>query len=249
MKSNGGANTLLNMLLSITILVTLWYIIAIPTPRYLFPYPHQVVAALIDLLFRENLLINIFYSFVRVSLGFALGVFIGIGIGILALLSRLFREIIYPIVSFIIVTPSFAFIPLLMIWVGLNDFLVIIAIVICTSFPIMYALMSSYKYIGKELIEAALIDGANNAYIITHIVLPLSITHLATILRYESGHSWRLGFVSEYIALSNGLGALMLYAYSTLRVDEVIALIIIIGLLTLIFQKIIDLIEEKTIIK
>jgi ABC-type nitrate/sulfonate/bicarbonate transport system permease component len=243
MRGNNRINTLINTFLSITILIILWYIIAIPTPRYLFPYPHQVVIALIDLLFEKNLLINIFYSFVRVSLGFILGVFIGIGIGVLALLSRLFREIIYPLISFIIVTPSFAFIPLLMIWIGLNDLLVITTIIICTSFPIMYALISSYKYISRELIEAAIIDGASNIYIVLYIILPLSITHLATILRYESGHSWRLGFVSEYIALSNGLGVLMLYAYSTLRVDEVIALIIIIGLLTLLFQK------EKIIIK
>jgi len=89
-----------------------------------------------------------------------------------------------------------------------------------------------------------MIDGASNTYIVLHIILPLSITHLATILRYEAGRSWRLGFVTEYIALSNGLVALMMYAYSTLRVDEVIALLIIIGVLTYTFQQTITLLEN-----
>lgn len=227
----------------------MWYFLAFYSPKYLFPYPHTVFYASIDLITKMDLLENLLYSTIRVAIGYVIGVFLGIGLGVLILLSRLIRSLLYPIVTFIVITPSFAFIPLLMIWIGLNDWLAITAIIICTAFPIIYAFMSSHKYIDRELIEAARIYGATDTYIAIHIILPLSITHLATILRYEAGHSWRLGFVTEYIALSNGLGALMMYAYSTLRVDEVIALLIIIGLLTYIFQQTITLIENKLLKK
>ncbi|RLG77274.1 MAG: hypothetical protein DRO14_02550 [Thermoprotei archaeon] len=235
---------LLYTLLSPILLIAVWYLLASFTPKYLFPYPHTVVYALIELFRRMNLLENMLYTVIRVTIGYVVGVLLGIVLGILVLLSRLLQNLIYPIVAFIIVTPSFAFVPLLMIWVGLNDWLPVTAIIICTAFPIIYAFMSSHKFINRELIAAAMIDGASNTYIVLHIILPLSISHLATILRYEAGHSWRLGFVTEYIALSNGLGALMMYAYSTLRVDEVIALLIIIGILTYAFQQAITLLEN-----
>lgn len=235
--------------LSILFLIVAWYLLAFYAPKYLFPYPHTVAYAFVELFMKMNLLENMLSSIIRIAVGYIIGVLLGIVLGILVLLSRFIQNLVYPIVAFIIVTPSFAFIPLLMIWVGLNDWLAITAIIICTAFPIIYAFMSSHKYIDRELIESAVIYGATDTYIALYIILPLSITHLATILRYESGHGWRLGFVTEYIALSNGLGALMMYAYSTLRVDEVIALLIIIGVLTYLFQQMITLIENRLLRK
>ena len=240
---------ILHTLLSLTVLLTFWYLLSLTAPRYLFPDPYTVLLGFIDLILHKNLLWNLLVTLARVTTGFILGVLIGFGLGSLFLYSRVVRDIVYPLVAFIIVIPSFAFIPLLMIWIGLNDWLVIIGIIICTAFPLIYALISSYKYIDKRLIELTILHGLRGRKLYFKVILPLSITHIATILRYEAGHSWRLGFVTEYLALSNGLGALMLYAYSTLRVDQVIALIITIGTLTLIFQKTINHIENHILRK
>ncbi len=236
-------------LLSIITFLSIWYLLSLSAPKYLFPDPYMVLLGFIDLVLHKNLIWNLLITLTRVTTGFILGVLIGFGLGSLFLYSRVVRDIVYPLIAFTVVIPSFAFIPLLMIWIGLNDWLVIIGIIICTAFPLIYALISSYKYIDKRLLELTILHGIRGRKLYFKIILPLSITHIATILRYEAGHSWRLGFVTEYLALSNGLGALMMYAYSTLRVDQVIALIITIGLLTLTFQKTIDKIENKILKK
>ncbi|MCD6300439.1 MAG: ABC transporter permease subunit [Staphylothermus sp.] len=237
------------LLLSLSTLVLIWYLLSLTVPHYLFPDLIMVLQAFKELLFQRNLLWNLLMTLTRVTIGFLLGVLTGFFLGSLFLYSRIVRDIVYPIIAFIVVIPSFAFIPLLMIWVGLNDWLVIIGIMICTAFPLVYALISSHKYIDKRLLEFTILHGIRGRKLYFKIILPLSVTHIATILRYEAGHSWRLGFVTEYLALSNGLGALMLYAYSTLRVDQVIALIITIGALTLLFQKTIDKVETKILRK
>lgn len=230
---------------SIVVFLSIWYLIGYNMPRYIVPLPHDILYAFIDLVLYRNLLYNLSLSFIRVLAGYFLGILIGVVIGIIALLFNTIREALYPIIAFITVTPSFAFIPLLMIWVGLNDLLPIAVVIICVSFPIVYALISGFKNIERPYIDAAIVYGASKKDIVLKIVLPLSITHIASLLKLEAGHGWRLVFVTEYLALTSGLGGLMVYAYSTLRVDEVIALIIVVGLSAYVLQCFIEYIETS----
>ena len=225
-------------------LLFIWYALSSIAPHYLIPYPHEVGIALINLFLNGNLFENILVSLYRVLIGFLIGVSLGILLGTIVLISRVLKKLFYPIISFIIVIPAFAFIPLLMIWIGLNDLLPISAVIICTSFPLIHSLISASKNISHEMIDTAIILGADTGELVRKIILPLSISHIASILRIEAGHSWRIVFVTEFLALPNGLGALMMHAYSLLRIDEMLALIILIGLLALGFQYIIEWIES-----
>ncbi len=232
-----------------SVVLVVWYIlstiIALP---YLFPSPISVGKALVRLFIERNLFYNILYTLYRVLLGFVLGVLLGIGISVIVLLSSFLKRALYPYIVFTAVMPSIVFIPLLMIWLGLSDLLVITAIVVCTSLPIAYSVISASKNIDPEIIDVARTLGITGKTLILKIILPLAITHIASTLKIEAGHSWRIGFITEYLALSTGLGALMFFSYSTLHVDEIIALILVIGFLSLSFQLCIEHIET-TIMK
>ncbi len=230
---------------SITILVIVWYVLVLFVPHYLFPTPLDVLKAFVKLWQREFLLTNIIVTLYRVIVGFLLGLFLGFTLGIFSMLYKVFRDLIYPLIAFITVTPSFAFVPLLMLWIGLNDALAITSVAICVGFPIVYSFISGGKNIDPEIVNVALTLGASKKDIVFKIVIPSSITHLASLLKFEASHSWKLVFVTEYLALSSGLGFLMVRAYSTISVDEIIALIILLGLLALSFQYMIELIETK----
>ncbi len=231
--------------LSLVLFVTIWFALSLFTPHYLLPTPLDVVRAFIEMTLKESLLIDIMVTLGRVLLGFSLGLLIGLTLAIASMMYNMFRDIIYPLVAFISVTPSFAFIPLLMIWIGLNDMLAIAAVAICVGFPIVYSFISSKKSIDPEIINVALTLGASRKDLVFKVILPLSITHLAPLLKLEAGHSWKMVFVTEYLALSSGLGFLMVRAYSMISVDKIIALIILLGLLALVFQYIIELIETR----
>jgi len=236
--------------LVLAILIMLWYLMSLVISLpYLFPSPIDVMNAFIRLVKQRMLLSNIVYSLLRVLLGFSMGVVLGLFLGFLVVTFKFVKRTIYPLIIFVAVTPSIVFIPLLMLWIGLTDLLPITAVVICTSFPLAYAIVSASKNIDPEIIDVALTLGATRKDIILKIVMPLSITHVASMLKFELGHSWRIVFITEYLALTTGLGSLMFLAYSTIHVDEIIALIIIIGLLALTLQWIIEHIESLIVKK
>jgi len=236
-------NNFYTLIASIPVII-IWYVLSSIAPHYLLPYPHEVGFALINLFLNKDLLENLIISLFRVFIGFLTGTALGILLGIAILISGILKKLFYPIISFIIVIPTFVFIPLLMVWIGLNDFLPISAVIICTSFPLIHSLTSASKSISQEMIDDAIISGADNMELIRKIILPLSLSHIAPILRIEAGHSWRIVFVTEFLALPNGLGALMMRSYSLLKIDEMLALVILIGFLALVYQLIIEKIES-----
>lgn len=233
---------------SVAILTLSWYVIAAYTPHGMIPYPHQVAKAFIGLVLSGELIPALAHSLARVALGYITAAGLGVLIGAAGLYSRLFQELTYPIISFVVVTPSFAFVPLLMLIVGLNEWLVFWVVVICVSFPIAYALYGSMKSIDPSLIDAAKVCGASKSDIILHIVLPLAVTHVFALLKVEAGHAWRMVFVTEYLALTSGLGGLMIRAYALMRIDEVLALVIVLGALALTTQKILEVLENRLLI-
>ena len=173
-----------------SVVLVVWYIlstiIALP---YLFPSPISVGKALVRLFIERNLFYNILYTLYRVLLGFVLGVLLGIGVSVIVLLSNFLKNALYPYIVFTAVMPSIVFIPLLMIWLGLSDLLVITAIVVCTSLPIAYSVISASKNIDPEIIDVARTLGITGKTLILKIVLPLAITHIASMLKIEAGHS------------------------------------------------------------
>lgn len=226
-----------------TFLLVIWFLVSVFTHESI-PSPYEVLLALLRLISDGELIYAVADSVLRVMTGFTFAVALGVIIGLAGLACPFFREMTYPIISFVVVTPSFAFVPLLMLVVGLNEWLVFWVVVICVSFPIAYALYGSIKSIDPSLVDAAKVCGASKSDIIFYVVLPLAITHVFALLKVEAGHAWRMVFVTEYLALTSGLGGLMIRAYALMRMDEVLALVIVLGGLALATQKLLEGLEN-----
>lgn len=224
-------------------LILVWFLVSFLVDG--LPSPVAVGYALLRLVVGGELLPALGLSVLRVVLGFSAAAALGLVIGVAGLASSVFRELTYPVISFVVVTPAFAFVPLLMLVVGLNEWLVFWSVVICVSFPIAYALYGSVKSIDPSLIDAAKVCGASKTDIILYVILPLAVTHVFALLKVESGHAWRMVFVTEYLALTSGLGGLMIRAYALMRIDEVVALVIVLGALALATQKVLEALEDR----
>ncbi|GEM_PF-522587 len=240
-----GFKSIVRELLAIVLIVLLWKVLSIFLSSPLFPGPDKVLLSLVYLLLKEELLIQLGITFSRVLIGLFLGILTGFIVGVLVTLSSFLRDLVYPLIVFFIVTPSFAFIPLLILWIGLNDWLPISLVIICSGFPIAYAIISSSKNIDPDIIDVALSLGARRHILVFKIVLPMALTHIFSLLKLETSHALRLVFVAEYLAISSGLGYLMAKAYSLLRVDEILAIIILLGFLGLILTYALEFIETR----
>ncbi|PUA31355.1 MAG: ABC transporter permease [Candidatus Terraquivivens tikiterensis] len=235
-------------MLPIGLFAGVWEIVArlnlIPGSFFLPPFS-VVVQELFYLTVNGVLLSNLLHSLIRVLVGLTLGSISGICIGILMGYSRVMHAILNPIVSLLYPIPALGWLPLLMLWIGINEALPITIIFLCSFFPTAYATATGIRNVDRKLIRAAETLGASPATILRTIILPCALPTIFTGLRLESGMAWRVVIAAEMIAIPTGMGALFMQAQSLIRVDIIIACLMVLSLMCLFFEKSFQYMESR----
>lgn len=239
-----GFNAILIMFTFTSILI-IWELIASTgiVPTYLFPPPSKIALTFLHMLISGILMREYLRTFIRVLTGFFIGSLVGLLVGLGISCTRLLKSITYPLIAIAATIPTVALVPLLIIWVGVNEMLPIVAVIICSSIPIIYNIVSSSKFIDPEVINVAKSLGANSRYIVFNILLPYSIPSILSALKIEIAMAWKTCFVSEMLAMSSGLGYFMIIAQSTLRVDVMLVVVGILAISCYVSQLIFEFLE------
>lgn len=180
----------------------------------LIPSPSRIAMAMFKKSVPEPILLtHLWRSFYRVLLGFGLGTFLGISLGILMGIEEIFYKAFFPIISFLISIPTLAWVPLLLIFFGIGDETVILAIFLGSFFPIVYNTVNGIRGVKKQQIWASRIMGANKVTVFFDVLLPGSMVSMVAGLRLAIGYSWRALVGAEMLAagVSWGIGH-MIYA-------------------------------------
>lgn len=234
-------------LVPILIFLAVWEVIANLriVPSYMLPPFSRVIITLFNLMASGELFIHFYRSFLRVAVGFALGassgIILGIGMGYNDLLERALNPIMYVLYPI----PALGWLPLLIIWVGINDALPILIIFICSFFPLLYNTMTGIKMVDKQIIKVAKTLGATNFQILKDIVAPLALPNIFTGLKLEAGMAWRTVIAAEMVAIPIGLGALAIKAQSLLLVDVIIVVLLVLSIICLVSEKLFEYLEYK----
>ena len=238
----------LGSILSIIIFIGIWEIIGrLPNvPQYLFPPFSKVILKLFivrDLLFK-----NMLITTMRVAVGFAIGSISGIFLGLLAGINKRVDQFVAPIVLLIYPIPSIGWIPVLMVWFGISNSVPIIAIFICSFFPIFLNTVRGVEDIDENIIYAARIIGTSNAQLARKIILPLALPNIFTGLKIESGMSLRTGVVAEMLAIPSGLGYLLMKGESLIDTQLIFAVLIVMGIISLLIDYAVRRIERRLLV-
>jgi len=241
------SSKIIKSVLFICLLILSWEILARSeiVPSYLFPSFSAVFMELIEAIYRNRLAINYAITTIRVLVGFGAGTALGLFMGSISISISKLREFLYPIVSFLSVIPAVALVPLLMIWVGMNEALPLLTVMFCSSIPLFYNIISGARQIDKEILEVARTLGANRKKILRDILLPQLAPSILSALKLEAGMAWRTCFVAEMLAMGSGLGYMIIDAESTLNVSLIMALILILSLSCYAFQTLFEMIELR----
>ncbi len=237
----------INVLKPVIILFIGWEI----SSRYFFPEqslfpPASQVFKTFYLLAREGFLFDhIKASFLRVAAGFFLGACTGLVLGIAMGWNEAIRNNISPIISILYPIPAIGWLPLFILWIGINELLPVMIVFICAFFPMLYNTMTGVKSVDQNLVKASKMLGASEWQVLTTIVLPLALPNIFTGLKLEAGMAWRVIIAAEMIAISTGLGSLLMKGESLLRVDIIIVCLLILSLLCFCSEKIFLLLENK----
>lgn len=199
-------------------------------PKFL-PSPSDVITALIGLWQKGVLIQDIAASFSRVTLGFFLSTLVAIPLGIMMGSFASIRALFEPIIGIVRYMPAPAFIPLLIIYFGIDEAPKIALIFIGTVFFNILMIMDGIKFIPKDLIETTYTLGGSRWQVLSLVITPYVVPSIIDTFRINIATSWNLVVVSELVAASEGLGKRILLAQRFLKTDEIFACLIVLGLI------------------
>ena len=204
------------------------------TPIFL-PTPTAVLQAGKQMFIEENLLLDVAASSYRVFLGFMVAAAVGVPIGIAMGTFQSMESLFSPIVGTVRYMPVAAFVPLIVLWLGLEEATRITIIFLGIVFYNAIMVADAVKFIPNELLSVAYTLGANRLNVLMRVILPAIIPSIIDTLRVNVAGAWNYLVISELIASENGLGFRVVQSQRYLQTDKVlftIALIGLIGLLT-----------------
>ncbi len=184
--------------------------------------------------FQEGILVNdAMASIRRVFLGFVISAGLALPIGIAMGTNRTICYLLEPLMALIRYMPAPAFIPLLIIYFGLEELPKVMLIFIGTFFFNALMIMDAVKFVPSELVETALTLGGRGLPILTRVVAPYIAPQVLDTYRINMASAWNLVIVAELVAANEGLGKRISLAQRFLRTDEIFVGLIVIGLIGL----------------
>ncbi len=223
---------------SIALPLLLWWLVTTfgnVNPQFL-PSPAKVIEAFGRLWGTGDLLKDTVASLWRVGVGFSWAVILSIPVGVLMGSFASIRALLEPLFGLIRYMPAPAFIPLLILYLGIGEEPKITLIFIGVFFFNSLMVMDTVKFVPKDLIEATYTLGGSRVQTLLQVIFPHVIPGIIDACRINLAAAWQLVIVSELIAANEGLGRRISVAGRFLRTDEIFVGLIVIGVIGLTFD-------------
>ena len=223
------------------ILIALWAIVAsrhIWDPT-LFPSPWQVAKTLVHDFQNGSLLNATAISLRRVLIGYTLSLAVGVPLGIALARQKTLEQTVGSLVSAFQSLPSICWLPLALIWFGLNDRAIIFVVVAGSLVSITIAVQDGVKNLPPTYLRAAQTMGTPGWRIYTDVLLPASLPSILVGAKLGWGFAWRALVSGELLSVSLGLGQMLMQGRDLADMSQVIAVMIVIMALGLVADRVI----------
>ena len=187
------------------------------------------------------------WSLFRVFAAFALACVTAIPVGIAMGVSRIARGVFDPPIEFYRPLPPLAYLPLIVIWFGIDETAKIVLIYLACFAPLAMAARAGVKSVMIEQINAAYSMGASKWQVIRHVIIPAALPEIFTGMRISIGFGWTTLVAAEMVAANAGLGQMVLNASNFLRTDVVIMGIFVIGVVAYAFDLLMRFVERAVV--
>lgn len=242
-----GLNTALR-LVSVVVPLLLWGLISsleLVNPKFL-PSPWQVAASLAGLWQQGVLLEDMGASIFRVGLGFLLSALLSVPLGIAMGAFASVRALLEPIMGIVRYMPATAFVPLLIIYLGLDEPPKIALIFIGVIFFNTLMIMDAVKFVPKELLEATYTLGGSRRQTLFQVITPYVVPNILDTFRINMAAAWNLVVVAELLAANEGLGKRIQIAQKFFRTDDIFACLVVLGVMGFLIDVALRVILRRT---
>ncbi len=159
-----------------------------------------------------DLWINLGLTLYRAMAGFAIAAVGGVSLGALMSRNRLIGWFFEPIISVGFPMPKIAFLPIIILWLGVYDVSKISIVVFDAIFPVVTATLGGIASVDKELIWSALNMGASEREVMWQVKLPAALPQILTGLQVALPISLIVAIIAEMVMGGYGLGGAMMSA-------------------------------------
>jgi len=252
-KVPGEGNSAGISVATVVVLIAIWFAITnlgwvkplfLPTPQAVFQQFYEYLMGTAN---DKPLWQHFLASMFRVFSAFILACVTAIPIGIAMGMSRVVRGILDPPLEFYRPLPPLAYLPLIIIWFGIDEVPKILLIFLSCFAPLALAARAGMRSASQEQINAAYSMGASYLQVIRHVILPSAMPDILIGMRIAIGFGWTTLVAAEMVAANLGLGQMVLNASNFLRTDIVIMGIIVIGVVAYLFDLLMRWVERKVV--
>ncbi|KGG93086.1 taurine ABC transporter permease [Comamonas thiooxydans] len=252
-KTPGEGSSLGISIVTVALLLALWFAatnlgwikpLFLPSPQAVFQQFYEYLTGQAN---DKPLWQHFSASLLRVTVAFWLAFMIAVPLGIAMGMSRFARGIFDPPIEFYRPLPPLAYLPLIIIWFGIDETPKILLIFLSCFAPLALAARSGMRSAAQEQINAAYSMGASYFQVIRHVILPAALPDILVGMRIAIGFGWTTLVAAEMVAANVGLGQMVLNASNFLRTDIVIMGIIVIGVIAYVFDLFMRWVEKRLV--
>jgi NitT/TauT family transport system permease protein len=202
-------------------------------PGKFLPSPLQVGEALVEMARSGQLVDDALISLQRVGIGFGLAVLVSVPLGLLIGSFQAGRALFEPVIGLLRYMPASAFIPLLIIWLGLGEPSKVALLVIGVVFFNTLMTADAVRLVPADVIDVAYTLGARRGEVLRTVVIPHALPAMIDAMRVNAAAAWNFVVVAELIASTSGLGYRIVRSQRFLETDKIFAVLLVIGLIGL----------------
>lgn len=213
----------------------------------ILPRPSTLWKALEDMILSGSLKKHVSISIVRVIKGFAVGAALGLVIGTMVGLSRISSELLAALIGILRPIPIIAWVPVLILWMGIDEGSKVTLIAIGSFWPILLNTIRGILNADKKLLEVAHILEKNRRLILTKVIIPSALPSVFTGIRLGIGAAWSCVVAAEMIAAAKGIGYLIMYSRELSQPDIMLVGVFSIGIIGLLIDAVLLRIERRVL--
>ena len=252
-KVPGAGNSATISVVTVVVLLVLWFLVTnlgwvkplfLPSPQAVFQQFYEYLTGQAN---DKPLWQHFAASMIRVFLAFLLACLTAIPVGIAMGMSRVMRGIFDPPLEFYRPLPPLAYLPLIIIWFGIDELPKVLLIFLSCFAPLALAARAGMRSASQEQINAAYSMGASYMQVVRHVILPSALPEILVGMRIAIGFGWTTLVAAEMVAANLGLGQMVLNASNFLRTDIVVMGIIVIGVVAYLFDLLMRWVERRLV--
>lgn len=214
-------------------LILVWYLVAqfSSVGEALLPKPLTVGKALVELFADGTMLSSIGASLYRFAVGYFSSVLVGAALGLVIGWFKPLYRYLNPILQVIRPVAPVAWMPFIVLFIGIGDIPAIAIIFLAGFFPVLLSTISAVRNIDPIYLKVAANFGIWQPAILYKIVFPAVFPQIANSLHLALGSAWIFLVSGEMVGAQSGLGYMIIDARNNLRMDHLLAAVAVIGVL------------------